>query len=519
MTACGVQRSFDAIMGRPLCKPWGDAMQTSHFVSALVLTATLACPHAARAQLSRVYPGGIHQYVVNSEMQLPSVTHYSLKIRLFPEEDKLEVVATMTVTNKTGQPMSDLPFLLYRLLEIQRVSDENGLPIKFEQTIVKVGESNLQASLTRLRLAEPIASGASIRVAIAYRGSIFGYPEVMSYVNDRVSEKYSLIRPDALAYPMLAEPTFESLRKAYGIDVPFTYDLAVTVPDEYLVACGGAPLTASTKEGLTTFSFKSKVPTSRIDIAAAQFKVLKDETKKLAVYVLPEDEKNAIEILKGTSRAVSLYSTMFGELKDYQGYTVIEVPDGWGSQASDYYFLQTAAAFKDLKRILEVYHEIAHSWNAKAKPEVRNTRWFDEAFAMYFQALALREFEGEQAYLAEMDRDRDSFIKRAQKDKKNFETPIAEYGKYDLGGNSYNKGAWSLYVLHQLVGEEQFKQIVRTFVTEFREKPADFKDFQLVAERISHRNLDKYFQEWFYTSGSSQLLVDRVSVTEIVKRY
>jgi aminopeptidase N len=69
------------------------------------------------------------------------------------------------------------------------------------------------------------------------------------------------------------------------------------------------------------------------------------------------------------------------------------------------------------------------------------------------------------------------------------------------------------------VGEEQFKQIVRTFVTEFREKPADFKDFQLVAERISHRNLDKYFQEWFYTSGSSQLLVDRVSVTEIVKRY
>src|SRR5450759_5943654 len=111
MTACGVQRSFDAIMGRPLCKPWGDAMQTSHFVSALVLTATLACPHAARAQLSRVYPGGIHQYVMNSEMQLPSVTHYSLKIRLFPEEGQLEVVATMTVTNKTGQPMSDLPFL------------------------------------------------------------------------------------------------------------------------------------------------------------------------------------------------------------------------------------------------------------------------------------------------------------------------------------------------------------------------------------------------------------------------
>jgi len=450
---------------------------------------------------------------------LPSVTHYSIQLQLSPKEGNLEAVATMTVTNKTAQPVSDLPFLLYRLLDVQKVSDDKGSPLKFEQTIVRLGTSNLQANQIKSHLSEPLAPGAAIRMKINYGGSIFGYAEVMGYVNDRVSEKYSLIRPDALAYPMLAEPTFESLRRAYGFDVPFTYDLAVTVPDGYIVACGGAQLKVSTKEGLTTFTFKSKVPTWRIDIAAAQFKQLRDETKKLALYVLPEDEKNAIEILNGAGRAVSLYSTMFGELKDYQGYIVIEIPDGWGSQASDYYFLQTAAAFKDLKRILEVYHEIAHSWNAKAKPEVQRTRWFDEAFAMYFQALALREFEGEQAYQAEMDRDRDSFIKRVQRDKKNFETPIAEYGKYDLGGNSYSKGAWSLYVLHQLVGENQFRRIIRTFVSEFKDQPADFKDFQQVAERVSRRDLGKYFNEWIYGTESSQLLLDKIPITEIVKRY
>jgi aminopeptidase N len=198
---------------------------------------------------------------------------------------------------------------------------------------------------------------------------------------------------------------------------------------------------------------------------------------------------------------------------------VIEIPDGWGSQASDYYFLQTAAAFKDPKRTLEVYHEIAHSWNAKAKPELQRTRWFDEAFAMYFQALALREFEGEQSYRAEMDRDRDSFIKRVERDKKNFDTPIAEFAKYDLGGNSYNKGAWSLYVLHQLVGEDQFRRIIRTFVSEFKDRPADFKDFQQVAEGVSRRDLDKYFNEWIYGAASSQLMLDKIPVTEIVKRY
>lgn len=460
--------------------------------------------------------------VIASPPELPSVTHYSLQIRLFPKEERLEVVAGMTVTNKTGQAFSELPFLLYRLLDVNKVTDDKGSPLRFNQVVTRLtsGEvTNLQANLIKIQLPKPLPPGAAIDLVMSYSGSIYGYPEVMAYVNDRVSEKYSLLRPDALAYPMLAQATQESLFKAYGFDTPFTYGLTVTVPAGYVVACGGSQESVSTKEDMTTFVFKSKVPTYRMDIAAAKFKQLNDGGKKLSVYFLPEDEKNAAAVLDGAGKAVTLYSTMFGELKDYQGYTVIEIPDGWGSQASDYYFLETAAAFKDLKRLLEVYHEVGHSWNAKAKPEVRRTRWFDEAFAMYFQAIALREFESEKAYQDEMDRDRESFIRRVNRDRKNSDTPIAEYGKYELGANSYTKGAWSLYVLHKLVGEEQFRQIIRTFVSEFREKPADFKDFQQVAERVSRRDLGKYFNEWIYGAASSQLLLDKVPITEIVKRY
>ena len=132
---------------------------------------------------------------------------------------------------------------------------------------------------------------------------------------------------------------------------------------------------------------------------------------------------------------------------------------------------------------------------------------------------SFREFEGEEAYRDEMDRDREIFIKRVQRDKRNFDTPIADYGKVELGGNSYTKGAWSLYVLHQLVGEEQFRLIMRAFLSEFRDQPADFKDFQRVAERVSRRDLSKYFNEWFYDATSSQLLTEKVPVTDIAKRY
>lgn len=457
-----------------------------------------------------------------SATELPHVTHYSLQVRLFPGDGRLEAVGTMTVTNKSTAAASELPFLLYRLLEVTRVDDGTGAPLKFSQTITRLAEPddhNLQLNLVRVQLAKPLLPGATTNLTITYAGSIYGYSEIWQYVKDRIGEQYSLFRPDSLAYPMLAEASHKSLLAAYGFEVPFTYDVNVTVPAGYVVACGGAQQTVGAKDGLSTFVFKSKIPTWRIDIAAANFKIVKDESKKLFVYVLPPDQKAAPAVLDGVSRAVKLYSDMFGALPDYQGYTVIEIPDGWGSQASDFYLMQVASTFADTQHLAQLYHEVAHSWNAKAKPEFRRTRWFDEAFAMYFQALAIREFEGEKAYRDEMDRDREIFIKRVQRDKRNFDTPIADYGKVELGGNSYTKGAWSLYVLHQLVGEEQFRLIMRAFLSEFREQPADFKDFQRVAERISGRDLSKYFNEWIYEATSSQLLSEKILVTDIAKRY
>jgi len=453
---------------------------------------------------------------------LPTVTQYALQFRLFPKEEMLEAIVRMTVTNNTDQPFSEIPFLLYRLLEVQKVTDDNGSPLPFKQTITRLAEAdvhNLQVSSVKVQVVKPLPPGAATNLTITYNGSIYGYAEIWGYVKDRVSEEYSLLRPDALAYPMLATATLESWIKAYGHEWPFTYDLTVTVPEGYVAASGGAHQNVSTKEGLTTFVFKSKRPTWRIDLAAAKFKIVADEANKLSVYVLTQDQKNAAAIVDGVSRSVKLYSKMFGELKDYQGYTVIEIPDGWGSQASDYYFLQVASTFDDVQHLAELYHEVAHSWNAKPKSSVQRCRWFDEAFAMYFQALAIREFEGQDAYRKELDRDRENFINRVNRDKRNFDIPIVDYDKYDLGGNSYSKGPWSLYVLHELVGEETFKQIIHVFLTEFRETPADFKDFQKLAERVSHRSLEKYFQDWFYTSVSSQLLADTIPVIEIVKRY
>jgi len=453
------------------------------------------------------------------ELDLPKVTHYGLKVQFLLKEHRVRVDAALTIRNVSQSSHQEIPLLLYRLLSIQRITDELGSPLRFDQNIVQLSdEPAFQVRAVVVKLPKPLPPNDTLKVIISYEGFIFGYPEVMAYVRDKIDETYSLFRPDALSYPMLARESLSSYLAAY--DTKFTYEILATVPKGYTAVCGGELVDFSlVGSDSTAFVFHSKVPTWRIDLAVAQFTVLDDSPNKLLVYHLPDDSLGARRVLEASKKVINLYSGMFGRPKHYQGYTVIEIPDGWGSQASDFYFLQTAEAFKDSSRIRGVYHEIGHSWNATPSPSIKRCRYFDEAFASYFESLAIRSFEGEQRFKEDMENTRTLFVQRANYDRQVFETPISEYGNKELGRNSYTKGTWSLYVLNQIVGDKIFAEIIRSMLAEFQDKTIDFAGFQKLCERISKKSLKKYFDEWIYGTESSKLLVDGVPIIDIVKRY
>ena len=447
---------------------------------------------------------------------LPSATHYSLAYRLFLNERRVEAEAWVTVTNTTLTPCERVPFLLYRLLDVRRVTDEAGKPLEYSAAVVKDADAtSLQVNLVEVQLGEPLDPTASKKVHIEFAGEIHGYREVWAYVRDTVAEEYALLREDTFAYPILALPN----AKSRYAERRFTYDLEVSVPAGYTVATGGRRVEERLQGDWSTVRYTSKVPVWRMDIAAARFEVRGNEEREFFVYVLPGHEKGADRVLQAMQDSVDVYTRLFGPAGNFQGYTAIEIPDGWGSQAADLYFLQTAAAFENRESVREVYHEVAHNWNARAEGEVKRCRYFDEAFASYFQALALRELDGEKAYRREMRRIRDGFVRRATRDPLNRETPIVDYGKHEIGGLSYTKGAWSLHVLHELVGDDGFRKIVRRLLAEFRDEPVDFVTLREIAEQVTRTKLDRFFDEWFYGAESSRLLMGEGSVREIAGRY
>ena len=450
--------------------------------------------------------------------ELPAVIHYDLDVRFALKEQRVKIVAAMTIRNDTDEPCRELPFLLYRLFAVEKVCTDAGAPLPFRQDIVQLSdEPTLQARRVLVTLPVALRPRDSLKMTVTYEGFMFGYPEVMAYVRDTIDEDYSLLRPDAFAFPILADATFASQLAAN--DTKFTYGIAATVPKDYTAVCGGEFISLQTKLDKATYLYRSKIPTWRIDLAVARFSVLGSPADKLTVYHLPDDRSGAELVLGAARNAIGLFGKMFGQPKNFKGYAIIEIPNGWGSQASDFYFLQTAAAFKDKSRLNEVYHEIAHSWNATPAPEIQRCRWFDEAFASFFESLAIGKFNDEKSFAADMEKARDLFVQWANYDRQVFDTPIAGYGKKEMGRHSYTKGAWSLYVLYSLIGEKDFDSIIRAMLSEFADRTMNFGEFQALCQRISKRDLTKFFQEWIYGTESSGLLVGKVPIAEIVRRY
>ena len=148
-------------------------------------------------------------------------------------------------------------------------------------------------------------------MTVEYRGSIEGYSEVFSYVKDAVGE-YTVIRPDAFSYSVLAPSTME-----FKDLVPlvakqsFNYSLKARVPPGYTAASVGKRVTRHREDGWETYVFESKLPSWRIDLTVSKFKVL--ERGDFIVYSLEEDYRYVKEVLEGVEKVFrSLQETFRG---------------------------------------------------------------------------------------------------------------------------------------------------------------------------------------------------------------
>jgi aminopeptidase N len=440
---------------------------------------------------------------------------YEMALRIDYQQEKLGGQVRLTLENHSAQPVTRVPFLLYRLMEIGSISDGDRTNLEFEQKVVGFQDwPQLQVNFVEVTLARPLKPGEQRTLEIQYSGYLLGYAETgMRYVQDRIDPDFTIIRPDAFSYPEMGVPCIGAMRRM-GLST-FDYLVSVTVPDSLRVVNGGELVDVKQDGGSVTFTYRNTRPAWRMDFAVANYGMLAAGANR--VFFLPGDSAGAVQVLEALKDALTLFEEWFGPLARPQGLSVIEIPDGWGSQKDETTIIQAAAAFRDPGRAREVYHEVSHFWNVPSLDRP-SPRW-NEGLASFLEYQALGKIEGRLVVEDRFASVRNWLVDAVERRPELSNTALIGYGHQQLTDYSYSVGMLFFALLHELVGQEAFNRIIGGFYREYQAVGATTDQFADYVRAVATPGQGKLIEDWLYTTGWTAVIRDHGTLSGVAALY
>ncbi len=448
----------------------------------------------------------------------PDTLKYVLNIDVDYEQEKIFSECELTIQNPSDESMHTIPIILYRLFDVTSITDAEGKNLSYSQDIVKFSDwEQLQVNHIRVKLSPPLHSAEEQTFVIRYEGHLLGYSEVMRYVKDHINKDYTVLREDCRAFPEVGYPSWETNRSK--VLQSFDYTASITVPDSLVVANGGELIAKTESDSKITYTYQSLEPSWRMDFAIADYRILEDNNNKFRIFYFPEDKEGSQHLLDSLEKAMELYTDWFGPLKIFNGLTVIEIPEGYGSQTDVTAILQQESSFKNIDSHYGFYHELSHLWNVKSRDKLP-PRFESEGLAMFLQHLVQEKLEDKpsatQTAVNKMrERLRNDFAQHPDwKD-----VPMIDFGKEDMTDLSYRKGQIFFYILYELMGEDLFLEAMGSFYQKFYDTGATAQQFVDHVKDLSSLNLELLFEEWIFGARSSELIMSERSIPDIADRY
>ncbi len=99
----------------------------------------------------------------------------------------------------------------------------------------------------------------------------------------------------------------------------YDYLINITIPNEMIAITGGKLIDQIKTDGETTYVFGSKKPSWRLDIAISDYQIFAKSKNK--IYYFASDSTGAKTIMNALEISLELYTSWFGALDNYQGFT------------------------------------------------------------------------------------------------------------------------------------------------------------------------------------------------------
>ena len=448
--------------------------------------------------------------------RLPLVlARLELDLRVDYGRGALDGTATLTVRNQGGSPVGVIPLLLNRLMRVAAVTDRAGSRIPFAQRVALfVDDSSRQVNAITVSPRRALRSGDSLRFQVRYGGILVGYTETGSlYIQDRVAREFTILREDAYAFPVLGVLSRQANRLAPR--EPFGFAARISVPAGLVVAMGGSPRERSTHDSLATWSYQSDNPVPFLNITIAPYQVLEGPSTR--IFSFPADSAGARQLQASAAAALDAYARWYGPLPGAPHLVVMEIPEGFGSQASlSAGIIQTADAFRNRSELRQVYHELSHLWNV---PDLDgpSPRW-NEGLATFLQWRMAALLDGWNGWEAQAERTAKSLLQRCAEPAPCHSIPLNGYGAAGQTDRAYGVGMLLFYALYQALGAEHFDSAYRGFVARYHTKGATTADLA-AAFRDASTRAGPILEDWLTTTRWYSRLASGESIAQILASY
>jgi len=284
-------------------------------------------------------------------------------------------------------------------------------------------------------------------------------------------------------------------------------EFIITAPAHYSIVSNGI----QTEQRLLNDSLKLThwkedvlLPTKVMVIGAADFAVSDAGyagTIPVTSWIYNEDKEQGFHDYAKAKDILKYFSTYIGpygykKLANVQSKTIF---GGMENAGAIFYFEGSVSGNGRVEDLLA--HEIAHQWFGDMVTETNFKHlWLSEGFATYLTDVYIESVYGTDSLRHRLIGERNKVIAFAEKSNAPVVDTTSDYMQL-LNASSYQKGAWILHMLRNMVGDAVFKNIIREQYKKFAGKNASSEDFIATAEKVSHKKLQSFFKQWLYQPG------------------
>src|SRR5690554_7353880 len=287
------------------------------------------------------------------------------------------------------------------------------------------------------------------------------------------------------------------------------FDLQIIAPKNKTVIANGKLLNVEKLNEMKVWRFDMKNPMSSYLVAFAIGNFDKQELTSnsgipLELYYNPQDSLKVEPTYRYSKQIFDFLETEIGVPFPWQNYKQVPVRDflyaGMENTTATFFseaFLVDSIGFNDRNYMNVNAHELAHQWFGNmvtAKSDEHH--WLQEGFATYYALLAEREIFGSDYFYWQLLQHAEQLHAMSEAGEgESLLNPKASSLTF------YQKGAWALHVLRELVGDDAFRLAVKNYLNTYKFKVATSDNFLNEVKAVSNVDISEFEKNWLHQSA------------------